>query len=102
MITGAEVTRVVELEEAWEDAATDANDENSPGAETDAATVLSLSLLSEIAQTPAANMTDVAVKIGIAARDLRSRLSDPMIMLLLESAEQDCLLLARAALLEHA
>jgi hypothetical protein len=63
--------------------------------------VQSLGILAEIAETPAANVTDVAVKIGIAARELRVRNGDPLIALLLESAEEDCIRLADPVLPEH-
>jgi hypothetical protein len=91
MFIGVKVTRVIELEEQWEDAAGNAQNEFAQDAETDTATVLSLSILSEIAQTPAANVTDVAVKIGIVERELRIRNGDRILAVLLASAEQDCL-----------
>jgi hypothetical protein len=96
MVVRVEAEGIAELEERWEDAVADANDETYSSAETDAATARSLSLLSEIAQLPAANITDVAVKIGIAQRDLRRRASEPVVALLLECAEEDCLRLAAA------
>jgi hypothetical protein len=95
MVTGVEVTRVAELEEAWEDAAGEADNTDVPdGEETDVATIQSLSILAEIAQTPAANINDVAVKIGIIERELRLRNGDLMLALLLSSAEEDCLRLS--------
>jgi hypothetical protein len=92
MVVRAGVRRIAELEERWENAVADANDETNSTA--DAATVRSLSFFSEIAQIPAANITDVAVKIGIAARDLRLHTDERLLVLVLESAEQDCLRIA--------
>jgi hypothetical protein len=57
--------------------------------------------ISEIAHIPAANVTDVAVKIGIAARQLRIHVGERLVELLLESAEQDCLRLTGPVLPEH-
>ena len=99
MVLGNEATRIVELEEQWKVAAAAATNDNSP--ETDAATCRSLRVMSEIAQTPAANMTDVAVKIGIAVRELRHRFGDAMLALLLASAEQDCLRLTERVLPDY-
>ena len=96
MVVPVEARRIVELEERWENAVADANDETNPSDERDAATARSLSFLSEIARIPAANTADVAVKIGIAERELRLRAGEPLLALLLESAEEDCLRLAAA------
>jgi hypothetical protein len=94
MLVGVEVTRIADLEGQWEDAVADASDEGTPDVET-VAIARSLSILSEIAQIPAASITDVAVKIGIAARDLRLHTDERLLVLVLESAEQDCLRIAR-------
>ena len=94
MTVGVEPTRIADLEEQWEDAIADTNDDSNPDGATDAANVQSLSIISEIAQTPAVNITDVALKIGIAARDLRLHVGERLVALLLESAEQDCLRIA--------
>lgn len=96
MTFGVEATRIADLEAQWEDAVADANDHSTAHRETDAATAQSLSIISEIAQTPAANIMDVAVKIGIAARDLRLHVGERLLALLLESAERDCLRMAAA------
>jgi hypothetical protein len=92
-----QVSQMSDLAEQWEGAVADANDEGNPNTETDLATAQSLTIMSEIAQTPAANMTDVAVKIGIVAHDLRLHAGERLLALLLESAEQDCLRIAADA-----
>lgn len=97
MPIGVEVTRIAALEEQWKDTVMDVNDDSTLDAETEVATARSLSIISEIAQTPAANIPDVAVKIGIAARDLRLHVGERLIALLLESAEKDCVRIAAAA-----
>ena len=94
MITGVEVTPITELEEHWEDAVADAEVEPAPHADNDVAAYRWLRIVSDLAQTPAANMTDIAVKIGIAVRELRFHGGGRLIELLLESAEQDCLRIA--------
>jgi hypothetical protein len=94
MADGVEVTRIADLEERWEDAVADTNDRSALYAETEVATVRSLGIMSELAQTPAANMTDLAIKISIVARDLRLHAGERLLALLLESAEQDCLRIA--------
>jgi hypothetical protein len=94
MVDRVQVSRMFDLEEQWEDAIADTIDEGNPDTETDLAIAQSLSIMSEIAQTPAANMTDVAVKIGIVARDLRLHAGERLLALLLESAERDCLRIA--------
>jgi hypothetical protein len=91
MVVPAEARRIAELEEQWENAVEDANDVSNLSAERSAAAARSRSFLREVAQTLAANMTDVAVKIGIVERDLHHRVGEPLLTLLLESAEQDCL-----------
>jgi hypothetical protein len=83
MTVGTDVTRVSELEERWEDAV-----ENGAS---DSAVEQSVRLMIEIAQTPAATVADVAMKISVAVRDIRYRFTDPLVALLLESAEEDCL-----------
>lgn len=94
VVIGNDVTIVTQLEWRLEGAVED-------GA-SDTAIEQSLSNISRIAETPAANITDVAVKIGVAAREIRNRSGDPMITLLLESAEDDCLRLTRPVLPEPA
>jgi hypothetical protein len=86
MAVGNKVSRVTELQEQWEGAVED-------GA-SDASLEQSVRLMVEMAQTPAATLADVATKISIAARDIRYRFTDPLVALLLESAEDDCLRLA--------
>jgi hypothetical protein len=83
MTVGTDVTRVSELEERWEDAV-----ENGAS---DSAVEQSVRLMIEISQTPAATAADVAMKISVAVRDIRYRFTDPLVALLLESAEEDCL-----------
>ena len=94
MPVGVEVGRIARLEEQWGHAVADANGGGALDAETEVATVRSLCIISELAQTPAANMTDVAAKIGIVARDLRLHMGERLLALLLESAERDCLRMA--------
>ena len=60
MPVGVEVGRIARLEEQWGHAVADANGGGALDAETEVATVRSLCIISELAQTPAANVTDVA------------------------------------------
>ena len=94
MPVGVEVGRIAELEEQWGDAIADASSRGAIDGETEVATVRSLCIISELAQTPSGNMTDVAAKIGIVARDLRFHVGERLLALLLESAERDCLRMA--------
>ena len=94
MVIGAEVTRVAELEERWEDTVEDGV--------ADASVEQSVRLMIEIAQTPATTLADVATKIRVAARDIRYRFTDPLVALLLESAEEDCMRLTGPVLPEDA
>lgn len=93
MAIGNKVSRVAELEERWEDTV-----DNGAA---DANVVQSVRLMIEIAQTPAATLADVAMKISVAARDIRCRFTDPLVALLLESAEEDCMRLTGPVIPEH-
>ena len=85
---------ITELEGEWGEA-----DSNcASDAVMDVSTLLFYCILAEIAKTPAANMTDVAVKIGIVERELRIRNNERMLALLLSSAEQDCVWVAQHAI----
>lgn len=78
-------TFVAQLEELW----LSAIEGTSPGDGKRATDIASL-----IASTPADDLVDVAVKIGLALRDLRLEVTSPLTLTLLDSAEQDCLRLA--------
>jgi hypothetical protein len=95
MAVVVEVTRIDEFEEQCEGAVGAANNDGTPDVEADVAPALARSIMSDLAQMPAADMTEVAIKIGIAVCRLRVQLSEPLLQQLLESAEQDCLRLAR-------
>jgi hypothetical protein len=92
---GVEVVRLLEREEHWEnehleESAGDIERGRAPHAVSALPVASHPGVLVEIAQTPAANMTDVAVKIGVVERELRNRNGDRMLAQLLSSAERDC------------
>jgi hypothetical protein len=102
MRIGVEVVRLLEREERWEnehweDSAGDTEGRCAPDAVTALAIASHPGVLAEIAQTPAANMTDVAVKIGVVERELCNRTGDRMLAQLLSSAERDCLRMSGSA-----